>query len=83
MKYQILFSLKNNENIFKTVVCCSHDWHLKDVKWCPVCTSEQNSPSHNGTQALWKEFGPREKESALTRKFFALRVDLQMEGGEQ
>ena len=23
MKYQVLFSLKNNEKIFKTVVCCS------------------------------------------------------------
>ena len=22
MKYQVLFSLKNNEKIFKTVVCC-------------------------------------------------------------
>ena len=29
MKYQVLLSLKNNENIFKTVVCSSHDWHLK------------------------------------------------------
>ena len=25
MKYQVLFSLKNNEKIFKTVVCCSCD----------------------------------------------------------
>ena len=29
MKHQALFSLKNNEKIFKTVVCCSRDWHLK------------------------------------------------------
>ena len=29
MKYEVLFSLKCNENIFKTVVCCSRDWHLK------------------------------------------------------
>ena len=29
MKYQALFSLKNNEKIFKTVGCCSLDWHLK------------------------------------------------------
>ena len=33
MKYQILLSLKSNEKIFKTVVCCvvccSHDWWLK------------------------------------------------------
>ena len=26
MKYQSLFSQKNNEKIFKTVVCCSRDW---------------------------------------------------------
>ena len=26
MKYQVLFSLKNNEEIFMNVVCCSCDW---------------------------------------------------------
>ena len=40
MKYQVLFSLKNNEKIFKTVVCCSRDWHLRvkitelQIRWC-------------------------------------------------
>ena len=29
MKYLVLFSLKNDEKAFKTVVCCSRDWHLK------------------------------------------------------
>ena len=29
MKYQVLFSLKNNENVFINVVCCSHDWRFK------------------------------------------------------
>ena len=29
MKYQVLFSLKNNEKIFINVVCCSRDWHFK------------------------------------------------------
>ena len=29
MKYQVLFSLKNNEDIFMNVVCCSCDWHFK------------------------------------------------------
>ena len=29
MKYQVLSSLKNNEKLFKTVVCCSRDWRLK------------------------------------------------------
>ena len=29
MKYQVLFSLKNNEEIFMNVVCCSCDWHFK------------------------------------------------------
>ena len=28
MKYKVLFFLKNNEKIFKTVACCSRDWHL-------------------------------------------------------
>ena len=32
MKYQVLFSLKNHEKkIFKTVVCCCHDWHFKVI----------------------------------------------------
>ena len=26
MKYQVLFSLKNNEEIFLNVVCCNCDW---------------------------------------------------------
>ena len=29
MKYQVLFSLKNNEEIFMNVVCCSCDWCFK------------------------------------------------------
>ena len=29
MKYQVLFSLKNNEKVFINVVCCSRDWHFK------------------------------------------------------
>ena len=29
MKYQVLFSLKNNVKISMTVVCCSRDWRLK------------------------------------------------------
>ena len=28
-KYQVFFSLKNNEKVFINVVCCSHDWRLK------------------------------------------------------
>ena len=29
MKYQVLFSLKNNENVFINVICCSRDCHFK------------------------------------------------------
>ena len=29
MKYQVLFSLKNNEKVFINVVCCSRDWPFK------------------------------------------------------
>ena len=29
MKYQVLFSLKNNEKVFINVVCCSLDWLFK------------------------------------------------------
>ena len=36
MKYQVLFSLKNNEKIFKTVICCSHDWRLRGLQSCIV-----------------------------------------------
>ena len=30
MKYQSLFSLKNNGKVFINVVCCSRDWRFKD-----------------------------------------------------
>ena len=26
MKYQVLFSLENNEKVSINVLCCSHDW---------------------------------------------------------
>ena len=29
MKYQALFYQKNNEKIFKAVICCSRDWRFK------------------------------------------------------
>ena len=29
MKYQVLFSLKNNEIVFINGVCCSRDWRFK------------------------------------------------------
>ena len=32
MIYQVLFSLINNEKIFKTVVCCSSDFSALTVK---------------------------------------------------
>ena len=34
MIYQVLLSLKNNEKIFKTVICCSFDWRLKGKVKC-------------------------------------------------
>ena len=33
MKYQVLFSLKNNEKVFINVVCCSRDQRF-EVKFC-------------------------------------------------
>ena len=29
MKYQVLFSLENNEKVFMNVVCCSRDLRFK------------------------------------------------------
>ena len=29
MKYQVLFSLKNNGKVFINAVCCSRDWGFK------------------------------------------------------
>ena len=29
LKHQVLFSLKNNEKIFMSVICCSRDWRFK------------------------------------------------------
>ena len=34
MKYQVLFSLKNNEKVYINVVCCSRDWHLRVKRTC-------------------------------------------------
>ena len=31
MKYQVLFSQKNNEKVFINVVCCSPDWPFKGL----------------------------------------------------
>ena len=37
MKYQVLFSLKNNEKVYMKVVCCSLEWwakgycHISDI----------------------------------------------------
>ena len=33
MKYQVLFSLKKNENVFMNVVCCSHDCSRRNIKF--------------------------------------------------
>ena len=35
MKYQVLFSLKTNEQIFLNVVWCSRDSRLKEKLLCP------------------------------------------------
>ena len=32
MKYQVLFSLKNNEKLLKTVVCCILIGHFRDLR---------------------------------------------------
>ena len=37
MKYQVLFSLKNNEKVFINVVCCSRDWPFKGLKAFLLC----------------------------------------------
>ena len=29
MKFQVLFSLKNNKKVFMNAACCSLDWHCK------------------------------------------------------
>ena len=31
MKYQVLFSMKNNEKVFMNVVCCSRDLSFKGL----------------------------------------------------
>ena len=38
MKHQVLFSLKNNDNIFINVVCCSRDWRFMGY----YCTQNEN-----------------------------------------
>ena len=36
MKYQVLFSLKNNEEKNLNVVCCSCDWRHSSLKYIQV-----------------------------------------------
>ena len=31
--FQVLFSLKNNENVFMSVVCCSFEWRFKGYRF--------------------------------------------------
>ena len=39
MKYQVLFSLKNNEKkLLKAVVCCCRDWHFKGLDFSNIST---------------------------------------------
>ena len=43
MKYQVLFSLKNNEKVFINVICCNHDWRfegLRDIGDTPIDLSK-------------------------------------------
>ena len=36
MKYQVSFSLKNNEKVFMNVVCCSCDGCFKGLYHCTI-----------------------------------------------
>ena len=48
MKYQVVYSLKNVEKIFKDVVCCSRDWRLqgnnKRFVLMLLCRKHENKP---------------------------------------
>ena len=59
--YQVLFSLKNDENIFKTVVCCSCDWRLKaKINYTGLLhlTSKKKSWRNNFEPAIADIHGP-------------------------
>ena len=45
MKHQALFYQKNNEKIFKTMVCCSRDWCFKGQR-CGLDEQCENALEH-------------------------------------
>ena len=56
MKYQVLFSLENNEKVFINVVCCSHDWHFKgycDLEWNCITLQIDSESIPSSLYSLW------------------------------
>ena len=60
MKHQVLFSLKNNEEVFMNVVCCSHDWCFKGY----VAYDPQSNAAAKGNEVMKVTF-----QSETLRKF--------------
>ena len=52
MKYQILFSLKNNEKVFINIVCCSHDWRCKSYRLPINKFGKKNNNNNNNKKIL-------------------------------
>ena len=51
MKYQVLFSLKNNEKVFMNVICCTHDWPFEGLVITVLLTIHSElMPKFNGLQ---------------------------------
>ena len=46
MKYQVLFSLKNNEKVLMNVICCSRDWGFEGLKQKGMDSHEIWPPMH-------------------------------------
>ena len=61
MKYQVLFSLKNNEKVFIHVVSCSGDWHFKGY---PILTGKHNVASDQSLHCLLTGFSIKNRMKA-------------------
>ena len=70
MKYQVLFYQKNNEKLFKTVVCCSRDRRFKG-KRNTLLTDSKVFPVRVGP--FWKEYEIQGSNQELKHVVFLLK----------
>ena len=62
MKYQVLFSQKNNEKVFINVVCCSRNWRFKDYRGKQKKTGKKKDGTQSKRRHLKSKRSPLSKQ---------------------